>query len=111
MMLKFYAKDDLLVSVPFQRPFIGQLPRYVGRTQFEGGRLPAVEEPFKADSHTRMGMRLVKLCRRGSLWPADKQTAAHCRVPFTSVSFADGVWAKAKPSPRKSTTRTTTDKD
>lgn len=110
MMLRFYAKDDLLVSVPFQRPFIGQLPRYVGRTQFEGGRLPAVEEPFKADASTRMGMRLTRLCRRGSLWPADKQTASHCRVPFTAVSFDEGAWTKAKPS-RKSTTRTITDKD
>jgi len=108
-MLKFYAKDDLLVSVPFQRPFIGQLPRYVGRTQFAGGNLPAVEEPFATESGSRMGMRLIRLCRRGSLWPADKQTAAHCRVPFTTVSFADGAWTKVKPS-RKSTTRTI-DKD
>jgi len=105
-MLSFYAREALLVSVPYHKPFIGQHPRYVGRHLVEG-KLLASKKPFKAESDSRIGMRLVKQCRRGSLWPADEATAILCRVPFTPVSYQEGAWVvsttakKLKPSTKK----------
>jgi len=108
-MLKFYAKQGALVSVPFQSPLVGQRPRYVGRTQDDQNRLPASDEPFAAEASSRIGVRLARICSRGDLWAADKATANHCRVPFVGVSHVDGEWVPSK-QPRK-TSNTNHNKD
>ena len=94
-MLKFYAKQGALVSVPFHQPMVGQIPRYVGRSQ-DGHKLPATKEPFAVEASSRMGMRLARICNRGDLLPADKVTASHCRVPYVSVDHVNGEWVPTK---------------
>lgn len=97
--LSFYARGDLLVTVPGVYPQIGQaLPR-VGRQLASDGSLPATKEAYVTDSNSDEARRLIKLTRReGALWPADKETADACGLPFVELTFKDGVWAQ-KPAP------------
>lgn len=114
MKLRFYAKGDLLVSVPGQTILrrnadtgaAGSPVKYVGRVHVpaklrkgpgdsvivdEPASNPARSEAYECDSDTERGRRLMKLTRRdGSLWPADEATAAACGVPFVATEFSDG---------------------
>lgn len=110
MILKFYACEDTLVSVPGPRT-VGQPPRYVGRkfqpaADGKPASHPATEKPYEVDSSGQEGRRLKRVCRRdGSLYPADAATAKACGVELPSVTFANGAWseklaAPAKPAPR-----------
>lgn len=99
MILKFYACEDTLVSVPGPRA-VGQAPRYVGRTfqPGSGGKPPshpASEKPYQVDSDSEEGRRLKLICRRdGALYPADAETAKACGVDLPNVTFADGAWSE-----------------
>jgi len=113
--LRFYARDDLLVSVPGARPLKGQAPQYVGRKfipgdgKAAGAQHPASDTPFESDSDTDEGRRLVQLTSRdAALWPADKATADACGLEFVAVEVKDGVTvraASASPAPRVSASR------
>lgn len=97
MKLKFFAREDLLVTVPGSRPMRGQAPEYVGRKFIPGdgtvgAQFPASEKPYECEADSDEGRRLVLLTRRDSaLWPADKETADACGVEFSAVSVKDGV--------------------
>ncbi|HEX5076801.1 MAG TPA: hypothetical protein VFW03_26575 [Gemmatimonadaceae bacterium] len=101
MKLKFFARDDMLVTVPGSRPMRGQAPQYVGRRFIPGdgktsAQHPATETPYEADSETDEGRRLVQLTSRDSaLWPADKATAEACGVEFVAIDVKDGVAVRA----------------
>ncbi len=102
MKLSFYARGTDLVRLPGVRLIIGQPPRYVGREhkveRDSAGRVmsvsnPAVSEALCIDADTTGGQRLVQVCRRdGSLWAADKETAATCGVKFVEVEYDGGEW-------------------
>jgi hypothetical protein len=106
--LRFYARADLLVSVPGARPMPGESPRYVGRGRIpgepnKGGALyPAHKEAFACDPDSDTGRRLVKLMRRdASLWCADAETARECGVEFVALSFDEkaSAWIPAATAP------------
>ncbi len=103
-LLRFYARADLLVSLPGARPLPGESPRYVGRFRVAGepnkggAKYPALREAFECDSDSDTGRRLVKLTRRdASLWCADAETARECGVEFVRIEFseAEGAWTPA----------------
>lgn len=122
MKLRFYAKRDLLVTMPGQS-FIrrnadtgagGQAVKYVGRTHVpavieqaggverivKAASNPATPDPFECDSDTPRGQRLIKMVRRDQcLWPADKETADACSVPFVETVFKDGEHVEKDPKP------------
>lgn len=107
MQLRFYARADLLVSVPGARPMQGESPRYVGRTRIPGepnkggASYPAQRDAFECDSDSDAGRRLAKLIRRdSSLWAADEATARECGVEFVRVEFdtEQSAWLPAKPA-------------
>lgn len=100
MILKFYARDDLLVTEPGTTQYAGQLARYIGRSWDKTlYGYPATKEPFCVDSNSPTGARLLKLMlREQSLWPADEATAAACGMSLTKLSFTSGVWLPAKAS-------------
>lgn len=88
--LRFYAKRDLLVTVPGSGT-----ARYVNRTpkllDNGGAAWPAVEKPYAVEPNTDAGRRLALLCRRDdSLFPADEYTAKHCGVKFKNTRFVNG---------------------
>jgi hypothetical protein len=104
MILKFYACEDTLVSVPGPRA-VGQPPRYVGRTfsPAKAGKPaahPADQEPYEVDSDTDEGRRMKLVCRRdGALYPADAETAKACCVEFVTPTFRDGAWSTSDAAP------------
>jgi hypothetical protein len=107
--LRFFARDDLLVTVPGSRPMQGQAPQYVARSfvpgdGVKGAQYPATDKPYECEADSDEGRRLVLLTRRdGSLWPADAETAAACGVDFVAVSVKGGVAAPApKAAPQRS---------
>jgi hypothetical protein len=99
--LRFFARDDLLVTVPGSRPVKGQAPQYVGRKFIpgdatKGAQHPANEKPHEIDADTDEGRRLVQLTSRdAALWPADAATASACGVEFVAVEVKDGVAVRA----------------
>jgi hypothetical protein len=111
--LRFFAKDDLLVSVPGSRARQGMAPEYVGRKFVPGdpklgtsAQHPASPEPYEVELNSEAGFRLVQLTRRDQcLWPADEETARECGAEFVKVEIKDGVAAVAAappaPSPKK----------
>ena len=94
MQLKFFARGDLLVTLPGFAPVVGQPLLRVGRDWSSREAVPpATKEPFSCDSESAPGRRLKKLIARDeSLWAADKETAAECGVPFVDLEFKDGSW-------------------
>jgi hypothetical protein len=110
MQLKFFARGDLLVTVPGFAPVVGQPQLRVGREFVRGDEskgippeYPATKEPFVVDSNSPEGRRLKKLIQRDeSLWAADQATAAECGVQFVELEFKDSEWlpkpAVSKPS-------------
>ena len=119
MQLKFYARGDLLVTLPGFAPIGGQPLLRVGRDFVRGvyvqddptkstpASYPATKEPFTVDSDSAPGRRLKKLIARDeSLWAADKETAAECGVPFVELEFKDGSWVpKTAVSDKKPTNK------
>lgn len=103
MLLKFYAREDHLVFVPYITVAAGNPERYVGRRFDQKLRgYPATKEPFTCDSESNVGERLVLLTRRDAcLWPADDATAQACGMKAKpEVKFAGGAWvAKNSPLP------------
>jgi len=83
---------------------------YVGREWDENTREHrASAEPFSVTDprelpigeERRVSERMVRFCRSGDLWPADKHTAARCGVEFTELERNDdGEWVRAK-APKK----------
>ncbi len=115
-MLKFYAREDALVRYPGIVPAIGQAPRYIGREFLMGeaergadGKMrttkpasnPATKDPAEFAEGTAEAAAVMRHCRKGALWAADKDTAAACGVEFVAVEFKDGVWVKATAKPSK----------
>jgi hypothetical protein len=121
MQLSFYARGDVLVAVPGQtRPVgtgiemvSGPPVRYVARDWVapvnyrrtregikvdEPAKYVASAEPFRCDSDSYVGQRMVRhmsrpRCRRTGdypLWPADKATADFLGLPFVEVEIRDG---------------------
>lgn len=98
MQLKFFARADMLVTLPGERRIVGQPPEYVGR-RCADGQFPATADGFTCDSQSEAGIRLAKLARRdASLWAGDRNTAAHCGVPFVDLVFKDGEWTPKPPA-------------
>lgn len=92
--LKFWAKEDLLVSLPNSVRIVGQPARYVGR-KFDPSTkgYPATKEPYECEAKSREGRRLISLMRReSSLYPADQETAEICGVPYNELEFKSSVW-------------------
>ena len=101
MKLSFYARGDLLVTVPGQAHARGQHLRRVGRTRTNEAVPPATKEPFEADSESDIGRRLIQLAtREACLWAADKETAQAIGVPFVELDFVNNSWVPkaSKPS-------------
>lgn len=121
MQLSFYARGDTLVPVPGQtRPVgtgtemaSGPPARYVARefvppvnlrrrngvlTADEPAKYICSSEPFRCDSESEVGRRMVrhmtrKRCRKTGdypLWPADKATADALSIPFVPVEVVGG---------------------
>lgn len=123
MEISFFARDGIAVAVPGQSrpsgeegsPYTSGPPaRYVGREfvapvglRRKGGQLVcdtpakyiASSTPFKCDSESRVGRRLVRQmtrprCRRKGeypLWPADKATADFLGIQFVPVEIVNGT--------------------
>ena len=103
MELSFLAKSDLLVAVPGTAQFAGQLARYVGR-EWEDARhaFVASKEPYRVDSASEDGRRLLKLVRReASLLPGDQATAEACGLDFVAHQNVDGEWVPSAPAVRE----------
>lgn len=97
MILKFLAKDDLLVPVPGTSQFAGQVARYVGREWSDAIHgFPAVAEPYCVEEDSEDGRRLLKLARRDRcLLPADPETATRLGVPFVKLTLESGAMVPA----------------
>ncbi len=114
MKLKFHSRRDHKVAWPGAN-FSGQPPRYIGRSWLAGdGKSaaavhPASKDADEVDTETTASAdveHIKRQCRKGGLWPADRETATACGVEFASVTQdADGEWiagsAKAQPAPKK----------
>lgn len=106
MKLRFYAKGDLLVTLPgfVPRPQGGDVPRYINRTlKMVDGRatFPAMPEPYECEAKSPQAARAIEITKRDlSLWPADRETAKACNRPYTETEFVDGEHVPKKP-PRK----------
>ena len=88
-LLKFYAREDLLVFRPHVTIAPGSPEQYVGR-RFDPvtKSYPAKKEASGYDPESPQGKRLIELVRReGCLWPADAETAAACGVKFPTLKF------------------------
>lgn len=80
--LRFHARGTACVPDPHGTEMTPQRRRMVARKHAEispgsWAWVPAAEAE-EADYHHD----LAKACRDGDLWPADKETAAACGVPF-----------------------------
>jgi hypothetical protein len=109
MKLSFYAKGDLLVTVPNQYPLIvGQPKRRIGRDFVAGNaetgkpaQYPASKEPWTCEyvpGEAGIEELLRQVRQDKTLWPADQQTAELCELPLVDVVWQEpGVWVE-KPS-------------
>lgn len=98
--LRFYAKDDRLVSIPGARPGTGAPPRYVGRKLVvtpDGPTYPSTGEAFECDAESDAGKELVLRVRNevrdgygAPLTPADKLTAEACGLEFAAPKQKKG---------------------
>lgn len=92
--LRFRAREDHLVREPNSWHVAGAKACYIGRKwdqKLHG--FPAVDDHHTVESETSDGQRLMLLCSRdGCLWPADRETAAACGVPYEPHKFANGAW-------------------
>ena len=103
--LKFVARADLLVRVPFAMQFVGASANYVNRSKrmLENGSwaYPADASPYEVPANSKEADRLLLLTRRDeALWPFDEQTAEACGTKFIAVECIEGEWVPVK-SPAK----------
>ncbi len=104
MKLSFYARGDVLVTVPGQAHQKGQHLRRVGRERTNDAVPVASKEPFSIDSESDAGQRIKKLVRREPcLWAANKETAAECGVDFVDVEFINNSWVPKAAKPVETT--------
>lgn len=104
-MLRFYARPGHVCPRP--GTITGQKARYVGLTtkvdKDEAGNTVAISHPpteqaFECAEDSEDGKRILKGLRSPieranfGLWPADKETAARCGVPFVEVELRNGEW-------------------
>ena len=101
-LLKFHSREDHLVREPLEHLYKGAVASYVGRRyDAKDNAFVATAEPHVVDGKTDAGQRIALLCvRDGSLWPADKETAAALGVPFVPIKLVDGAWVASTDSPR-----------
>lgn len=97
MILRFFAREDILATVPDSPIALGQhIPR-VGRS-FLKGEMPATKEPHEVDT-SNVSMATVeaykRMARFEDIWCADAETAAFCGVQFLNLSFKDGAYTRA----------------
>lgn len=103
MLLKFHARPGHHVYYP-ERRRSGQLYHYIGRRfvpsddgRTAGNHVPT-DEPFVIDDDhvdadtRRAALRLKRMCREGSILPADADTARACNVPFVALEKGDDGW-------------------
>ena len=85
---RFIARRfDALIGEPFSDP-------QTGESKMSGGFVPT-QEPETVKFHHEY----VRECKAGGLWPADKETADVCGVPF------DPSFGAAAPEPDKRSSR------
>lgn len=98
MQINFYAKGDLLFPVPGTILIVGAPHKYVGRYHdVESRSYPAKGSHESFDDSTTEGRRILKVMRRESpLYPADKETADRCGVPFVELTYDCGEWKPKK---------------
>jgi hypothetical protein len=112
MLLKFYAREDLLVNDPAAPVRDSQPIQRVGRTfvyskrndrgeVVEPAHYTANSDPYVVDSNSPNGQRLAKRCRRRELWAADEATAKACGVDFVQLEMRDGGWCEKPASVEK----------
>jgi hypothetical protein len=104
--LKFVARADLLVRVPFAVQFVGQAANYVNRskrmTDDGSWAYPADDAPYEVPANSKEAERLVLLTRRDeALWPFDEQTAEACGTKFIAVECIEGEWVPVAKAPAK----------
>lgn len=109
-MLKLYPREEQVCYMPGPKTR-GAAPPYVGRKTVQPSKPgepvrhvarmePAEVDPNHPEDATRKrAVRLMKLCRDGALWPADKATADACGVPFVAVEHDGENWVRATPKP------------
>ena len=98
MKLRFYARPGYMCSMPGPR-VQGTAPRYVGRELKVEGKLitnPATREPMTLDTANRDGQRILRQMvadkAEHPLWPADRETAQMCQLPFVEVEYVGTEW-------------------
>jgi hypothetical protein len=91
--LRFYAKDNLIVSFPGSKDVPGNPARYVGR-RYENADYPATQEGDSFKLGSPEFIRIKKLINTSPqpLYAADQETADAVGVPFVPVQFKDGKW-------------------
>lgn len=107
MKLRFHARGDQLAAYPNQWLTVGQPKRYIGRDHVPAemnpvtglatkpASNPASKDAAEFEAGSPEGERAASFCRDGALWPADRETAAYCRVSFSPVKFSDGEWVES----------------
>lgn len=91
--LRFYAKDNLVVSFPGSKDVPGNPARYVGRA-YVNNDYPATQlgDSFKEGSPEFLRIKKVINSSPQPLYPADQASADACGVPFVAVEFKSGKW-------------------
>jgi len=95
--LKFVARENLLVRIPNSVQFIGQAPNYVNRSKqaLPDGTwgYPANAVPYEVPAKSKDAERVMLLTNRdAALWPFDEETAAACDTKFVAIEWVDGEW-------------------
>lgn len=106
MRLKFRARAGGVVNWPGAK-IQGHLPRYVGR-HFVASEKPGVAGAYAADKDaveldpsSEDAPHLIRQCKKGGLWAADAETAAHCGVEYVNLTQDDdGEWIAARSAPK-----------
>lgn len=102
--MNYHAKPGYLVAIPGTGRFMGVqfLPdRPDGEAQWS-----AHQEPYPVPEKSAHALHFQIECKRGNIWPADKETAAACGVPFVPLNFVAGdastpaEWVPAKSTPQ-----------
>jgi hypothetical protein len=98
-LLKFYAREDLLVREAGVHPQVGQAARYYGRSFDPSTRsYPANKDAFAVEQGSEDGEKCAKQCRKCALFAADAETAAAVGVEFVATEFDKGAHiVSAKP--------------
>jgi hypothetical protein len=97
--MNYHAKTGRLVAVPGTGRWMGitYLPDEHDEVRWE-----AQLEPFPVPERSAHALHFMQACQKGDIWPADKETAAACGVPFVPLNFVPGSsqnlgeWVPAK---------------